>query len=86
MPLKNKNKKTETERIEKTERTDRCEYHVERTDERCEYYENLIKKFDVLIKKEFGKMCSDFEPLCVQCRVHLIYNNFKNKLCKEFTA
>lgn len=46
-------------------------------------YQLLIDKFDKIFKKEFGKMCPDFEPACVQCTAHLIYNNFKKNLYKE---
>lgn len=48
-----------------------------------EDYEKLIKKLDKIFEKEFGKMCSDFEPSCPQCKVHLIYNKFKKDLFDE---
>jgi len=47
-------------------------------------YYRLIKKMDVIFKKEFGKMCPDFECECIQCNVHLIYNNFKKQLWEAF--
>lgn len=47
-------------------------------------YNNLIKKMDKLFQKDFGKMCPDFEPRCMQCTAHLIYNNFKRNLFKAF--
>lgn len=45
-----------------------------------EYYYKLIMKMDKIFEKEFGKMCPEFESACVQCRAHLIYNNFKKEL------
>lgn len=49
-----------------------------------EEFEKLIKKIDKIFEKEFGKMCPDFNPNCVQCRTNLIYNNFKKELYEEF--
>jgi hypothetical protein len=43
-------------------------------------YYRLIMNIDKIFLKEFGKMCPDFEPGCVQCRAHLIYNKFKQEL------
>jgi len=49
-------------------------------------YENLIKKLDKIFEKEFGKMCPDFDADCIQCRLNLIYNNFKKELSDEFVG
>jgi hypothetical protein len=49
-----------------------------------ENYRKLIKNIDKLFEKEFGKMCPDFDCECIQCRVHLIYNNFKKELWNTF--
>ena len=47
-------------------------------------YRNLIKNMDKLFEKEFGKMCPDFNCVCIQCAAHLIYNNFKKELWTTF--
>lgn len=47
-------------------------------------YEKLMKEMDKAFKKQFGKMCPDFEPGCMQCTAHLIYNNFKRQLWEAF--
>lgn len=52
-------------------------------DEIEESYQILIDKFDKIFEKDFGKMCPDFEPACVQCTAHLIYNTFKKRLYDE---
>ena len=49
-----------------------------------ENYRRLIKNMNKLFEKEFGKMCPDFEPGCIQCRANLIYNNFKKELYDAF--
>ena len=53
-------------------------------DEIGEEYDELIKKMDKIFEKEFGKMCPDFEPTCIQCVAHLIYNKFKKDLYDAF--
>ncbi len=52
-------------------------------DEIKERTNRMFQKIDKIIEKEWGKMCPDFELDCVQCRVHLIYNNFKDKIWQE---
>ncbi|MBM3234354.1 hypothetical protein FJZ19_04660 [Candidatus Pacearchaeota archaeon] len=47
-------------------------------------FEKFIKRIDKIFEKEFGKMCPDFEPSCIQCRANLIYNQFKKNLFEEF--
>lgn len=49
-----------------------------------EQYEYIIERMDKLFEKEFGKMCPEFEPGCVQCKANLIYNKFKQELFDEF--
>ena len=49
-------------------------------------YRKLIKNMDKLFEKEFGKMCPDFDCECIQCAVHLIYNNFKKELYNTFVS
>lgn len=49
-------------------------------------YKKLIKRLDKIFKREFGKMCPDFNADCVQCRLNLIYNNFKKELSDEFVG
>ena len=44
----------------------------------------LFKKMDKLIMEYWGNMCPDFEPDCIQCKVHLSYNQFKNKIWQDF--
>jgi hypothetical protein len=47
-------------------------------------YYKTIEKMDKVFEKEFGKMCPDFNPTCVQCLVHHTYNNFKKELYYTF--
>ena len=47
-------------------------------------YRQLMKRIDIVFKKEFGDMCPDFEPGCTQCEAHLIYNNFKQQMYNRF--
>jgi hypothetical protein len=44
----------------------------------------LTKEMDKVFEKQFGKMCPEFEPGCMQCVAHLIYNNFKQNLYEAF--
>lgn len=47
-------------------------------------YTQLFKDMDKIFKRQFGKMCPDFEPGCKQCEAHLIYNKFKQDLYGAF--
>lgn len=49
-----------------------------------EDYQKLVEIMDKIFEKRFGKMCPDFESGCVQCSVHLVYNNFKKELYDIF--
>ena len=44
---------------------------------------NIFKKFDKALEKYIGKMCPDFDPNCIQCRLNLIYNKFKKDFFDE---
>lgn len=46
--------------------------------------DELFEKIEKDLEKEFGKMCPDFEPLCVQCKFWNKFNNFKSWVFKEF--
>jgi len=48
--------------------------------------EKLFKKFDKDFYEYFGKMCPEFNVECIQCKLNLIYNNFKKELWEEFTG
>ncbi len=45
--------------------------------------EKMFEKIDKIIEKQFGKMCPEFEKDCIQCKVHLAYNEFKNRIWQE---
>ncbi len=42
--------------------------------------EKMFKQLDKVVEKQWGKMCPQFEPDCVQCRFHLTYNKFKDEI------
>lgn len=42
--------------------------------------EKMFKQMDKVIEKQWGKMCPEFELDCFQCRFHLAYNQFKDKI------
>lgn len=53
-------------------------------DEMEEDYQKMFKVMDKVFEKEFGKMCPEFEPACIQCEAHLIYNKFKKEIWDRF--
>jgi len=44
-----------------------------------EELEELFERVEKIFEKEYGKRCSDFEPLCIQCSFWQDFNNFKRK-------
>jgi hypothetical protein len=46
--------------------------------------EEIFNKMDEIFEEYFGKMCPDFDPNCIQCKVSLVYNNFKKQIWDEF--
>ena len=49
--------------------------------------EDTLKFFNQMDKpffKYFGEACPEFEPDCVQCKVNLLYRDFKLKLWEKF--
>jgi len=45
--------------------------------------EKVFKKTDEILEKYIGKRCPEFEIACPQCRLNLIYEEFKIKLANE---
>ena len=45
---------------------------------------NLFEKIEKNLEKDFGKMCPDFEPFCVQCKFWNKFNEFKSWTFEEF--
>ena len=45
--------------------------------------EKLFEKIDKILEKEWGKICPEFELDCIQCRVHLAYNKFKDEVWQK---
>jgi len=48
-----------------------------------EELEKMFKKVDKLIEDYIGSRCPDFNFNCGQCRLNLIYEDFKIKLARE---
>lgn len=44
----------------------------------------MFNKMDKIFNEYFGKMCPDFNPDCIQCKMNLVYNNFKKQIWEEF--
>ena len=45
--------------------------------------ETLFKKTDKIIEEYIGKRCPEFNFGCAQCKLNLIYEDFKIKLANE---
>ncbi len=46
--------------------------------------ENLFKKMDKLVEKEWGKPCKTYYWRCISCRIWDIYSRFKKDLELEY--
>lgn len=49
-----------------------------------EIVNNLFKKMDKLMEKEWGKKCKDYCWGCISCRMYDIYERFKKDLELEY--
>ena len=54
-----------------------------------EVYEDLEKVFktvDKILEGYIGKRCPEFDLACPQCRLNIIYDEFKIKLANELDS